>query len=218
MLGVAELPTQGRRRRTRPGRFPHIRVGRITAEEPGSDGIASDMAAIRQLYANAVSAAETAWESAAAEGKPDVPAALHDGRGARRRRDAEPHRARRADGDAQLRQLHVHAHGERVDPDDGPGARARHRGPPAARVRAVGADARHRQGADAEGDPAEARAADRAGVRDHAAAPGRRRRDPPAHARDADPRAGRRLRAPPAPRRHRLSRRREARARSISAR
>ena len=35
------------------------------------------MAAIRQLYASAVTAAETAWESAAAEGKPDVPAALH---------------------------------------------------------------------------------------------------------------------------------------------
>ncbi len=35
------------------------------------------MAAIRQLYTNAVSAAETAWESAAIEGKPDVPAALH---------------------------------------------------------------------------------------------------------------------------------------------
>ncbi len=35
------------------------------------------MAAIRQLYASAVTAAETAWESAAVEGKPDVPAALH---------------------------------------------------------------------------------------------------------------------------------------------
>ncbi len=34
------------------------------------------MAAIRQLYSNAVEAAETAWESAAAEGMPDMPAAL----------------------------------------------------------------------------------------------------------------------------------------------
>ena len=32
-----------------------------------------------------------------------------------------------ADDAQELRQLHVHAHGERVDPDDGPGARPRHR-------------------------------------------------------------------------------------------
>jgi putative nucleotidyltransferase with HDIG domain len=76
MLGVARLSSK-------PGgpepawRFPHIRTGRITSEEGGRDGIASDMAAIRQLYTTAVSAAETAWEAAAVEGKPDVPAALH---------------------------------------------------------------------------------------------------------------------------------------------
>ena len=34
------------------------------------------MAAIRQLYSNAVAAAETVWESAATEGMPDMPAAL----------------------------------------------------------------------------------------------------------------------------------------------
>lgn len=56
--------------------FPHIRVGQITAEEKRQDGIGSDMAAIRQLYANAVSAAEAAWESAGVEGKPDLPTAL----------------------------------------------------------------------------------------------------------------------------------------------
>lgn len=56
--------------------FPHVRVGRITAEERRSDGIGSDMAAIRQLYANAVAAAEMAWESAANEGQPDLPSAL----------------------------------------------------------------------------------------------------------------------------------------------
>jgi cyclic di-GMP phosphodiesterase len=56
--------------------FPHIRVGRITAEERRSDGIGGDMAAIRQLYSNAVSIAEVAWESAATEGQPDLPATL----------------------------------------------------------------------------------------------------------------------------------------------
>jgi putative nucleotidyltransferase with HDIG domain len=56
--------------------FPHIQVGRITAEEKRDDGIASDMAAIRQLYSNAVAAAESVWESTVTEGMPDVPAAL----------------------------------------------------------------------------------------------------------------------------------------------
>jgi putative nucleotidyltransferase with HDIG domain len=56
--------------------FPHIRVGRITAEERGADGIGGDMAAIRQLYSNAVAIAEIAWESTATEGQPDLPAAL----------------------------------------------------------------------------------------------------------------------------------------------
>jgi len=56
--------------------FPHIRVGRIVTEDRRADGIASDMAAIRQLYSNAVAAAEVAWESAATEGQPDLPTAL----------------------------------------------------------------------------------------------------------------------------------------------
>ena len=56
--------------------FPHIRLGRITAEERREDGVSSDMAAIRRLYANSVQSAEVVWESAAAEGKPDLPAAL----------------------------------------------------------------------------------------------------------------------------------------------
>ena len=56
--------------------FPHIRVGRITADERKNDGVAGDIAAIRQMYTNAVAAAEIAWESAATEGKPDAPAAL----------------------------------------------------------------------------------------------------------------------------------------------
>jgi putative nucleotidyltransferase with HDIG domain len=64
--GAAEQPPQ----------FPHIHVGRINAEERRDDGIGSDMAAIRQLYSNAVSVAQTVWESATVEGVPDVPAAL----------------------------------------------------------------------------------------------------------------------------------------------
>jgi putative nucleotidyltransferase with HDIG domain len=56
--------------------FPHIRVGRITAEDHRSDGIGGDMAAIRQLYSNAVAIAEDAWESAQTEGQPDLPATL----------------------------------------------------------------------------------------------------------------------------------------------
>jgi len=56
--------------------FPHIRIGKITAEERRDDGVASDMAAIRRLYANAVHSAEDVWVSAETEGKPDLPAAL----------------------------------------------------------------------------------------------------------------------------------------------
>ena len=64
--GAAEQPPQ----------FPHIHVGRINADEKRDDGIGSEMAAIRQLYSNAVSVAQTVWESATVEGMPDVPAAL----------------------------------------------------------------------------------------------------------------------------------------------
>ena len=40
---------------------------------------------------------------------------------------AEPHGAAGADRAQELRQLHLHPHGERVDSHDGPGARPRHR-------------------------------------------------------------------------------------------
>ena len=139
----------------------------------------------------------------------------HD-RGSRRRqqpgarRGAEPDRAHGAHGAQELRQLHVHPHGERVDPDDGAGAGARHRRRAAARVRAGRAHARHREGADAARDPQQARQAHRRRVRHHEAPPARRRRDPAADARHAAARAGRRLRAPPAPRRQRLPGRRVA--------
>jgi putative nucleotidyltransferase with HDIG domain len=56
---------------------PHIRVGRLKSEEDQrKDGILSDIAAIKQMYSNAVASAEVAWESAAREGIPDAPAAL----------------------------------------------------------------------------------------------------------------------------------------------
>jgi putative nucleotidyltransferase with HDIG domain len=57
--------------------FAHVRIGRITADEHRSDGIGGDMAAIRQLYSNAVEVAEIAWQSAQSEGQPDLPAALN---------------------------------------------------------------------------------------------------------------------------------------------
>ncbi len=56
--------------------FPHIHVGRINTEDRKTEGVAGDMAAIRQLYSNAVNAAQVAWESAETEGRPDAPAAL----------------------------------------------------------------------------------------------------------------------------------------------
>jgi putative nucleotidyltransferase with HDIG domain len=74
LQAVAGLGTKGRS--DAPPACPHIQVGRITAEEGRADGVAGDMAAIRQLYTSAVSAAEVAWETAAFEGKPDAPAAL----------------------------------------------------------------------------------------------------------------------------------------------
>lgn len=57
------------------GPFPHIRVGRIGGDERRADGIASDMATIRRLYAEAVQAAEAAWDATVAEGMPDPAAA-----------------------------------------------------------------------------------------------------------------------------------------------
>jgi putative nucleotidyltransferase with HDIG domain len=74
MLAVARLGARGASPST--WSFPHVRVGRLTAEERHDDGIGRDMAAIRQLYSNAVQAAEAAWESAETEGRPDLPTAL----------------------------------------------------------------------------------------------------------------------------------------------
>src|SRR6187401_3604533 len=55
----------------------HIRVGRLKSDDAKKqDGLASDIAAIRQMYSNSVAAAEVAWRSAETEGIPDAPAAL----------------------------------------------------------------------------------------------------------------------------------------------
>src|SRR5206468_1439421 len=54
-----------------------VRVGRLKVhEDRKQDGIASDIAAIRRMYSNAVASAEVAWASAEADGMPDAPAAL----------------------------------------------------------------------------------------------------------------------------------------------
>jgi putative nucleotidyltransferase with HDIG domain len=56
---------------------PHVRIGRLKGDDAKKqDGIASDIAAIRQMYSSAVQAAEVAWQSAEVEGMPDAPAAL----------------------------------------------------------------------------------------------------------------------------------------------
>ena len=51
--------------------FAHIRVGRITIEQR-VESSAADMAAIRRLYGEAVTAASRVWDSAQTEGKPDA--------------------------------------------------------------------------------------------------------------------------------------------------
>lgn len=74
MLAVAAM--SGTAEAGRELSFPHLRIGRIQAGEGRSDGVASDMAAIRRLYTGAVGAAESIWHAAATEGKPDLPVAL----------------------------------------------------------------------------------------------------------------------------------------------
>ncbi len=92
------------------------------------------------------------------------------GRHARSGRRAESHRACRPHRAQELRQLHVHAHGERLDPHDGAGAGARNRRHAAARVRHRRPDARHRQGAHSDRGPQQTGETHRRRVRDHEAA------------------------------------------------
>jgi putative nucleotidyltransferase with HDIG domain len=57
-----------------PPQFPtltHVRVGRITVEQTGG-GDEADMATFKRLYTEAVSIAETIWDSARTESKPDA--------------------------------------------------------------------------------------------------------------------------------------------------
>ncbi|HEX7137755.1 MAG TPA: HD-GYP domain-containing protein, partial [Vicinamibacterales bacterium] len=51
--------------------LPHIRVGRVTTEQQ-AEGSPTDMATMKQLYNEAVSAAGSIWDSAQTEGTPDV--------------------------------------------------------------------------------------------------------------------------------------------------
>jgi putative nucleotidyltransferase with HDIG domain len=55
------------------GKLAHIRVGRLQVEK-GSDAPIGNMATYRQLYDDAVQVAETLWDSAQSEGKPDADA------------------------------------------------------------------------------------------------------------------------------------------------
>ena len=55
---------------------PHIKVGRLKSDENKKQDGPSDMAAIRQMYSNAVQAAELVYHSAETEGVPDAPAAI----------------------------------------------------------------------------------------------------------------------------------------------
>jgi putative nucleotidyltransferase with HDIG domain len=51
--------------------LPHVRVGRITVEQTG-EGDKDDMATFKRLYAEAVSIAESIWDSARTESQPDA--------------------------------------------------------------------------------------------------------------------------------------------------
>jgi len=51
--------------------LPHVRVGRVTVEQR-VEGTLADMGAIKRLYNDAVSVANSIWDSASTEGKPDA--------------------------------------------------------------------------------------------------------------------------------------------------
>jgi len=74
---VSALPPKAEpgRPATAAWNFSHIRVGKIAGDREMSDGIASDIEAIRQLYKQAVTVSEQAWDAASTEGIPDPNAA-----------------------------------------------------------------------------------------------------------------------------------------------
>jgi putative nucleotidyltransferase with HDIG domain len=70
---VDAVTNQDPRRDHEPEAFPtlaHIRVGRVTVEQHADD--AADMATFKRMYSDAVSNAETLWDSARTESQPDA--------------------------------------------------------------------------------------------------------------------------------------------------
>ena len=69
-ISKAEPRTEGREPPPFPT-LPHIRVGRVSVEQR-SEAHTADMAAIKRLYNDAVNVANSIWDSAQTEGKPDA--------------------------------------------------------------------------------------------------------------------------------------------------
>jgi putative nucleotidyltransferase with HDIG domain len=68
---VTHLPVTGEGAAAPFPALPHIRVGRVTIEQR-IDTSSADMATLKRLYGEAVSVAETIWESARTESQPDI--------------------------------------------------------------------------------------------------------------------------------------------------
>ena len=153
--------TTRRRRASRRSALPHIHVGRLTLQQrmdAGRSDIARDAG---RATGDAVAGAERLWEQAQAEGSPDPAPGHRARRGPGERGRAEPAGHDGADRAVPVRQLHVHAHGERQRADHGPGAEPGHRRHAAPAVRPGRPDARHREDPDARRDPDEAGPPDR---------------------------------------------------------
>ena len=183
--------------------LPHIRVGRVLVDQQ-ADADMADMATLRRMYGEAVSAAGDVWDSAQTEGKPDATVArtMIDGLA---QAVAQNRTALLALTTLKNYDNYTFTHMVNVSILTMGQARARHRWSAPAGVRPGGADARHRQGAHAARGAEQAGQADRRRVRHHEAARGRGRRDPSRHARYSRARARGGLRAPPAARRIRAT-------------
>ena len=144
--------------------LPHVRVGRITAGERGETG-GTDMATFKRLYTEAVSIAQTVWDSASTEAKPDATAArsMIDGLA-----HAVSQNRTALLALTTLKDYDNYTFTHMVNVSILTMGQARSLGidgTAAPRVRHGGADARHRQGADAARDPQQAGQADRRRVR-----------------------------------------------------